>query len=305
MAVPRAVADLTAQQHGAIVRTQALSLGLTDRQIAGLLRDGVWERRANGLYVVAGTPATERRDLHGACLQHNGVASHASAARLLPLPVPLEQPLRPEVTVRRGAGHSSTVAWVHETAQLLAADVIEVDGIACTTPTRTVLDLSSRLQPRTLARLVEDLWLDGRLDVDVLVDRLGGWARRGRKGTRVLREIVEVRFGQPLTESELESRFLEVVRSAGLPEPDRQVVSRLSDGQFVRIDFVWAAHRLLVEVDGRRWHARTETMSADRKRDNDHVLAGLLPLRFTWEHVVREPTYVVGALRRALAIEAA
>lgn len=292
-------------QHGVILRTQALALGLTDGMIERELRDGRWERVASGLYRVAGTPVSERQRLHGATLLHRGVASHASAARLLGLPLRVDEPLRPEVTVRRGAGHSSTIAVVHETALLPAVDIVAIDGIPCTTVPRTVLDLAARLRPRELARLVEDLWLGGRLDADVLLDRLGGWARRGRRGTRALRTILEERFGEPLAESELEARFLEVVRSAGLPQPDQQVVLRLSDGQFVRIDFVWRHRDVLVEVDGRRWHARSETMSADHKRDNEHVLAGRVPLRFTWEHVVREPSYVVAALERALLIVAA
>jgi hypothetical protein len=297
--------DLATEQRGMVLRTQALALGLTDRRIDRLVADGLWERRAGGLYRIVGSVADERQRLVGACLLHRGSASHASAGRLLGLPVALDEPPRPEVSVRRGGTHSSAVAVVHETTHLPAEDLTQVDGIPCTTATRTVLDLSGRLRPRVLVRLVEDLWLADRLDVQALSDALNGWARRGRPGTRRLREILDDRFGQPLSESELESRFLAVVRAAGLPEPARQVVHRLSDGQFVRIDFVWHSARLVVEVDGRRWHARTETMSSDRKRDNDALLAGRLPLRFTWEHVVREPGYVVATLRTALERRAA
>lgn len=300
MADQRAAMALANTQHGLILRTQLLSLGLSDRLIERMHRDGLWERRAAGLYAVAGAPTSELQDLHGACLVHRGVASHASAARLLALPLELPRPLRPQITVRRGAGHSSVIAVVHETSQLPDVDVTSVDGIACTSATRTVLDLAGELRPFALARLVEDLWLDDRLEVDLLTDRLGGWARRGRRGTKRLRQILDDRLAPPLAESELEARFLELLRSAGLPPPEQQVVMRLPGGHHIRIDFTWPAQGVVVEVDGRRWHARTEAMSADRKRDNEHVLAGRAPLRFTWEHVVREPGYVVGALSRAL-----
>jgi very-short-patch-repair endonuclease len=297
----REAAELAAQQHGVLLRTQALALGLNDKFIERQIRHGNWEREASGLYRMAGSPRSEHQAVMGASLLHRGLASHASAARLLELPLRLEQPPLPELAVRRGATHSSAVALLHETSQLPEADRTTVDGIPCTTPTRTVLDLADRLGHGRLGRLVEDLWLEGRLDLEVLQDRLGGWARRGRKGGRRLRVVLEERFGAAaVTESELERRFLELVRAAGLPEPERQQVRRLSDGQFVRIDFVWPEQSVVVEVDGRRWHARTETMSADRKRDNDHVLAGLRPLRFTWEHVVRDPGYVAAALHRAL-----
>jgi very-short-patch-repair endonuclease len=301
----RTLMALAAAQHGVLLRTQVLTLGFTDRVIERHLREGLWDRVATGLYAVAGSPCDERQTLHGACLLHNGVASHASAGRLWALPTKLDLPLRPEVTVRRGATHSSTLAVVHETAHLDPEDVTEQDGIPCTTVSRTVLDLAGRLAPHHLSRLVEDLWLDDRLDPEGLQCRLSSWARRGRRGTKVLRRILEDRFGLPLVDSELEARFVELVRSAGLPEPDRQVVQRLSDGQFVRIDFSWCAGRVVVEVDGRRWHARSTTMSSDRKRDNDHTLAGRVSLRFTWEHVVREPAYVRAALERALLAVAA
>jgi len=90
-----------------------------------------------------------------------------------------------------------------------------------------------------------------------------------------------------LTDSELERRFLPIVRRVGLPKPaTRQWVN----GH--RVDFLWPELGLVVETDGLRYHRTATQQARDTVRDNAHRAAGLVPVRFTHAQVRYEPGYV-------------
>ena len=83
-----------------------------------------------------------------------------------------------------------------------------------------------------------------------------------------------------LTDSELEVRFLAIVRQAGLPLPmTRQRVNGF------RVDFYWPSLGLVVETDGLRYHRTPAQQARDLVRDQAHIAAGMTPLRFTHAQV--------------------
>jgi len=59
---------------------------------------------------------------------------------------------------------------------------------------------------------------------------------------------------------------------------------------------------LIIEVDGRKWHASRERFNADRRRDNAASLEGKRVIRLTWTDVMRDEQYVVRTITRALGI---
>jgi very-short-patch-repair endonuclease len=115
-----------------------------------------------------------------------------------------------------------------------------------------------------------------------------------------LRRVLDGRPpGTAATESELETRFVQLLRRAGLPEPVRQY--EVYDGFALvgRIDFAYPDRRLAIELDGLGAHA--DRFQRDRTRQNGLVLMGWTVLRFTWADVVDRPEYVLAALTSALA----
>ncbi|MGH2776829.1 MAG: endonuclease domain-containing protein [Actinomycetota bacterium] len=70
-----------------------------------------------------------------------------------------------------------------------------------------------------------------------------------------------------------------------------------------RLDFYYPSHNLIIEVDGRKWHASRERFNGDRRRDNAAFLEGKRVIRFTWTDVVRDETYVVRTVTKALGIQ--
>lgn len=67
----------------------------------------------------------------------------------------------------------------------------------------------------------------------------------------ILAELDEPR----LTRSELEEQFLALCRDAGLPSPETGMHLVLGDGRAIEADFLFRRARLIVETDGRRFHA--------------------------------------------------
>jgi very-short-patch-repair endonuclease len=118
----------------------------------------------------------------------------------------------------------------------------------------------------------------------------------GRRGAAALRSLIEDLPDEPVrARSELERRFLDLVRAAGLPAP---IVNALVCGY--EVDFHWPRQRLIVETDGRSVHGTPIAFDRDRRRDLDLELTGWHVLRLSWRQVVESPEHVTAALRRRL-----
>ena len=94
-----------------------------------------------------------------------------------------------------------------------------------------------------------------------------------------------------LTDSELERRFIALVKAAGLPVPQTQA---WLNG--FRVDFYWPDLGLVVETDGLRYHRTPAQQKKDRLRDQTHAAAGLTTLRFTAGQVRFERRQVMATL---------
>jgi len=68
----------------------------------------------------------------------------------------------------------------------------------------------------------------------------------------------------------------------------------------VRVDFHFPGTRVVVEALGYRWHRSGAQMAIDLSRANALVLAGYLPLQFTYSQIVEQPEMVVETVRTAL-----
>jgi len=180
-----------------------------------------------------------------ACGLH-AFASHRTAGAILGLcPAPTRDL---EVTVAGAGGCSRRGITLHSTRSIHRTEIGTCRRIPCTSPPRTLVDLASILDRRRLRRAlersVELRILDGRAIGNAL-DR-----SRGRKGTGVLRELLAALQGEPPpVRFELERRFFELVRDAGLPLP----VVNAYVGAY-EVDFHWPVRRLIVETDGRATH---------------------------------------------------
>lgn len=293
---PRQRAEkLAADQHGVITGRQAESCDLTRHQVRQLVRSGRWNVLGHALFVIAGS----RRTWHLrtiTCVFAAGeaaAASHLAAAWLLNLID--KQPHRIDVTAPHGAHNGSAQGFVvHRSRTLPPSDIRRIDGIPVTCPARTLVDLAALLPDGSLSAALDTALLKGLVSIvsvrRFVVDR--GLGRR--KGVGVLLKLLDDReFGVP--ESELERRFLALVRKRKRPKPARQ--ERIGP---YRVDFLYEDARVVVEVDGRATHGTATAFEADPVRQNALVLDGWSVLRFTWKQITEQPGYVAETVLRAV-----
>ena len=173
---------------------------------------------------------------------------------------------------------------IHRTTTL--DDTTTVRGIPVTNPLRTILDLATVLSGRPLEHALD--LADQRHLIDFA-------ELRRRRLPRSLQAVLTL-YAQAVTRSELEERFLALCHEHGLPRPN--VNTRIEGCE---VDFAWRDRRLVVEVDGYRYHRAPSTFEDDRERDVVLSVAGWTVLRFTYAQVVRRPAWVAAAVATHLA----
>jgi very-short-patch-repair endonuclease len=302
------IASLASRQMGLITRDQMLR--------AGFSRSAVWRQSRAGHLLPAGRstfrlPSVARSpdaDVLAACLDHDGIASHRTAAWLHGL---RERPSEVEVTVpRAGRRWPSPIAptgvVVHSSTDLPVGDIILVRGIPTTTVARTLLGLGA-LVPCSIAQeelaeamavacergLASERWLFWLLE-----------RRRvqGRDGVIAFEEALAARVRLGPTESWLERETLRIIEEAGLPLPrvQRRVERR---GRFVgRVDFGYDDVPVVMEALGHRHHRSRSDLERDTRRANQLQLAGKRVLQWSYDQIIGDPASIVADVAEALGI---
>lgn len=286
---------LAGRQAGYLTLRQALACGVTKATIRANLRSGLWTSVKPGVYLVAGHRQTVRGRIAAACAALGAVASHESAAELHGIPHVRRGMAVVTVPIRTTNRFPQVV--VHQSTDLTARYVTEIDRIPVTTPVRTVIDLAVSIPRRRLGRIIDRCVVAGLFSVDHLAETVGALSRQGKKGFANLHALLEERTsGFVPTESELEDDVLERLRAWGLPEPVKQYPLPWRSPKRGRVDFAYPKAKLIVEVDGRAWHLAVDAFDEDRMRDNHAQLAGWRVIRVTHRMLEHRP----GEVRRLL-----
>ena len=283
---------------------------VTHRQLtdAGVARHEVRSRRGGlltpvspGVYVVG--DLTPSACLHAALAAMPGSAmSHRSAGVRQQLRVLAPTDHHELVVVR---GHRSRRRLpgvrVRSTTWLPAEDVTVVEGVRVTTVARTICDLAAVVPRRRLGHVLEVAITEGRVTAGEVQACAAAWCRRGRAGSGAIRVLDhELLDTEPLAASELERRAARLLRRAGISGWTAQYRPPWYDGVRGVVDLAWPAQQVVVELDGRRWHATTQAQAEDRRRDRLATTHGWVTLRFGWQEVVHRPAAVVEECRAVL-----
>jgi very-short-patch-repair endonuclease len=290
------IATIAERQYGIVSTRQLLAAGIGPGAIATRVRRHGLHRLHRGVYAVGHTALVPlAREMAAVLACGPGAAiSHRSAATLWQLLAEIEGPV--DVTVTR-SGRSHRGLRVHRSRSLRPEDIQTRHGIPVTRPTRTLLDLADDATERELERALDEALAQRLTTRAALVAAVK--AAQGRHGAAKLRHVIERDDGPALTRSEAEERFLALVRAAGLETPEVNV--RLGSHE---VDFLWRGRRLVVEIDGYRFHSSRQAFERDRRRDAELAAAGYRVIRITWRQLVKEPYSVVARLSQVLAAAA-
>jgi very-short-patch-repair endonuclease len=286
---------LARAQHWVVARRQLLQLGFSGHWIDHRLARGRLHPLLRGVYAVGRPHVTRYGEWMAAVLAcgRSAVLSHDSAAALWEIG---PGPRGFEVSIVGGAKRNPDGLTVHRRRALRPDEVTTRHGIPVTSPIRTLIDIAARLDREPLEAAINQADKLDLCDPEQLRAALDDV--KGQPGVRVLRTVLDRRTFT-LTDSELERRFLRVVRDLGLPQPETGVYVN-----GFKVDFHWPELGLVVETDGLRFHRTPIEQARDRLRDQAHTAAGLTPLRFTRAQVRFQPGYVadtVAAVARRLA----
>lgn len=275
------------RQHGVVTRTQLLALGFTGEAIEHRLHRGRLHRLWKGVYSV-GRPWVGRNGwLMAAALScgPHACISHRGAGWLWGI---VGWDGRLDVVVPQGVFRRRPGIRLHRRLGLDCGGLRRVRAIPVTDPVETLIDLASELSDPQLERAIREADRLGLVDPESLRTALDGTPRR--PGIGRLRSVLDP-TGFALTDSELERRFLRLVRGTDLPAPRTQA---WLNGY--RVDFYWPAIGLVVETDGLTYHRTPSQQARDRLRDQAHTAAGLTVLRFTSFQVRFEPERTLATL---------
>jgi very-short-patch-repair endonuclease len=300
--------ELSRRQAGVLRRDQLRSAGWSDASVRRAVERGELRAVGHRALLVAAVPPTWNQRAWVALAQAapGAVISHRSASQLHRvgrISVSAIDVAEPEATNHGASGPS-----LHRTTALLAEHTTVVDGLPVTTLARTIFDLAGLVSPARrrrglpsltaaqVERALDDALVRGLAlgQLEQVLAVLGG---RGRPGTVLTRDLVEERSdGRAPTASELEDLVRCVLRTYGVPDPDRQVPLGAEDRTGF-VDFAYRRERVVIEADGRQHHTALLDAEHDRWRDLRLAADGYVVVRITQRQLRREPArFATGVL---------
>lgn len=294
---------VAAANAGVCTRRALLTQGVSEAAVDRHVSAGMLQTIRSGVYVVAALSGP-RTDYHLAVANLPRAAiSHVSAGRLRDLPVPADQPTV-EVTVPfDDGGRRFDGVTVHRTRLPLTIDVVSLDdGLPITSLARTVFDLASCLRPNRLEHVIQTAMIHGGLTADEFWACYQPLARYGVRGLRALRRIMtKLLDDQPTPQSKLEATMDGLLTEHGVFGFRRQYRPPWYDGVRGVVDFAHPQARLVLEADGRSWHATTQAMAEDRRRDRLAAAHGWTVLRIVASELAVRPGSTIDEIRSVVA----
>jgi len=295
------LASLARRQDGVISQADLLTRKLSRRAQQRLFETQWLRTVAPGVFAVAGAPDTHRMRLRIGLLslgEHSWV-SYESAAALHGLD--RSRPYAVEFTIMRETRRKPRSFTVHTTKWMPAIDRVDVAGLRCTSATRTLIDLAhSRAHRERIEAAIDSAVRLGSSAPRVLAERLETLRGSGRWGCRLIDDLLIDSGGH----SPLERRFLELMRTAGLPRPTTQAIHRKHGRHIARVDFLFEDHGIVVEVTGRLGHVSDLERARDAQRRNELQDIGLIVYEYTSTDVFTQRQMVVHTMQSRLAAAA-
>lgn len=295
------IEELARASYRVVLTHELIDHGISTAEIRRLHRDGRLVRLVQGAYAAAPLrEPIERLVLRALTRRHPGSAVSCEPA-LVVHGCPVPHPSRPHLVLPEAHEPISSAA-VRTHCTRWPIPVTLVDGLPVVLPAVALIGAWSDLRELDDRRAIACAALTARTTTtaDVVAQTPG--RRRVPQATELLRTCELVDLG---CESPPEIDYLlNVERRHALPSAERQVWIELPDGRRRRVDALYRAQRLIVEIDGSHHWLDDATARADRTNDLILRALGFRVLRFTWRDVRDRPAWVAAAIRAELAAAA-
>jgi len=221
----------------------------------------------------------------------NAILSHRTAAALWALlPYPTPPPVCVTIPPKRTLSRPRIEI---QRTPLERRDTRHRQGLALTSPPRTILDLAAALELDDLEALVAEAHYRHLATEPELHDQLA--RNPGRPGNKRLRSILDLPNGPQRTRSPAERDLLAMLRRHRITGFETN--ARIHGYE---VDFLFRERGLLVEVDGYDAHSGRAAFERDRLKLATLTAAGLRVMQVTGRQVRRDERAVLDRLLRAL-----
>lgn len=292
--------DLAEDQLGVVSRAQLLELGMTPAEARSNLESGRWRRLLPGVYATHLGPILPLARVWAAVLSAgpDAVASHCTALWLSgvidaePARVHVAIPHARRVRSREGVKVLRTVR---------TADLRPVGRPPRMKVEAALLDQIALIEEGDADDVVNLVLRATQRRLTTAPRLLTALDTRDRQRWRpLLHEVLgEVKGG---VASPLELRYARSVeRPHGLPCGERNVREVTRGGGSVYRDVRYRPWGVVVELDGRATHPRSEAFR-DHRRDNAATVDGEAVLRYGWRDVMGVPCDVATQVARLLTL---
>lgn len=282
-----------------LVRTRAelVDAGMTDNQIARLVRDKVLHRLRYGAYVPHEEWAKRSSEERHRLLCRAVLAGADDATTLTHVSSVVERgipvwglPLGTVHTTRMSAQRAGRRHrdWVQHRGTLSCDAVEWVNGVPVSSAARSAIEVATTAGVEPTLVVVNGLL---RAKAMTLAD-FAAEVERCRHWPRSLAADLVLRLADPRLESIGEDRFSYLAYRQGLPKPIPQLEIFDEHGVLVaRLDFAWPEHGVFLEFDGRvkyeRFRRDGETLEEFLMREKKReelicLLTGWTCIRVTW-----------------------
>ncbi len=298
---------LASRSAGVVTRSDLLESGVSSSTIGQRVKRGFLMTVWAGLYEVPELTNKTTPLFRAVKSVPDSAISGVSAGRVYGAPLPSPDGDEPVHIIASYRGPRTTMPGVvlHRTRRPIVEDIrYPVPGLPTLSPARTMLDLAgvTSITDRRLAHIVETQLTARLLDPDEVMTMLERPGLRGVAGAARLRAIVESEIDdEPIADSMLERRFAKFLVEHEIAPLRRLVRPPWFDGRRGIVDFADPELRLIVEVDGRRWHSTTQAHTDDRRRDRRAAAVGWQVLGVTWSDIIDEPTMTAEHLAATIA----
>lgn len=289
---------LLRRQDSLVSYQQAVAAGWSAAAIKHRVRSGRWTPLLPRVLLVGGGMPTDRQRCRAALLYAGAEAAltgptacvlrglRTSSSALIHVTVPAARPHEP-------------VAFVRPRPTIRVPSSVLLDGLRVVSVERAVIDTGLELGSlHDVRALVAEAVQRGIATLPALAQELEAAPVRGSR--RLRQAITEMSEGaRSAPEAEL---LAAMKRCRQLPPYELNVDVHDAAGRWLaRPDVVFRSLRVIVEVDGMRWHLSPERWAADVERHTRLEAAGWTVLRYTAARVFADARGVVDEIAACLA----
>jgi very-short-patch-repair endonuclease len=294
------LSELSSDTHGVFRGREAVKLGATRNQLTALVNAQVITRELPDTYRMAAVARSSEQRLRAALMWAGDGA--AAAGRSAGEVYGLEgvRARAPEIVVAPSCRVRAAGVIVHRGAERPALMVRSHRGVAVTGVEATLVSLAATLSAEAFEIACEDARRRRLTSIPALKAYLDRYGRAGRPGVGAMRQLLAELDPIHAARSTLEVKTRRLLVAHGLTNFQREFPLEWN-GRVHRFDFAFAAHRTIIETNGRRWHDDATDYEYDNEKWSVPGRHGFRIVLATWSKVTETPKRLLDELAATLA----